>query len=87
MRGVLTNWSSGTKRCEVKELSCDGTNTGGKGNGVRDEVYKDEKVEAGSEVSQKSNSLRKADKSGLLGEPGEAMLIPNVNGRLPLHRN
>ena len=55
------NWSSGTKRCEIKELSCDGTNTGEKGNSARDEVCKDEKVEAGSEVSQKSNSLRKAD--------------------------
>ena len=61
VRGVLTDWSGGTQRCDVKELSSDGTNTGGKGNGARDEVYKDEKVEAESEVSQKSNSLRKAD--------------------------
>lgn len=50
VRGVLTNWSSGTRRCEVKKLSSDDTNTGGKGNGARGEVYEDKKVEVGSEV-------------------------------------
>ena len=44
------------------------------------------KVKAGSEVSQKSNSLRKTDWSGLLGEAGEAMLIPNDDG-LPFQRS
>ena len=45
------SWSSGTRRCEVKKVSGNGTTTGGKGNGARDEVYEDEKVEVGSEVS------------------------------------
>ena len=48
---MTTNWSSGTRRCEVKKLSGNGNNTGGKDNGARDEVYEDEKVEEGSEVS------------------------------------
>ena len=61
LQGVLTIRGDETRCCDVEELCSDGTNTDGEGNNARDEVYNDEKVEAGSEVSQKSNSLRKVD--------------------------